>query len=1248
MQPPLLTSTGGRYPLTGGMPAQRERDRAREGTASGSFSAPSEPNSVASVEERPMSAQEKLSMWCMDDSGDIERNISNTNSWYCGDFINMLMMDFDTEHIAVLLSNTSLKQEDIDQHEKRFVFIPLNVPYEGKGKADNENHWIAIIVDVVDQKIFCLDPAAKIGSADSLPKDIKNLIHDNKYDVIFNTTDFQISEKEGEYGLIHCGPYTVQIFEEFKKCIENGKTVTGENTDNKQEITITALLSAISPASGDEEDDNRAVNQIRKHHQDFALTKKRILSSGINLTTGSAVKGSISKEKDNSTPPSATEERLTLSDSSPELDKKIVSELKMFLDKENFPETKLVIAKFNKLTDAGKKNILTYYVNHKDGKTSLFYAGVFYRTLKELNQAIAYWEKAAELGNEKAMCALGIMHHKAMPVKNLEKAKDWYVKAVNGNNITALLHLGNLCSDENKISEAKTWWEKAAESGNEVAMYSLSVLCEKEDQIAAAAKWLQKATEAKDSNAINKMSKIYSEEQKLENIDKTTIQWWQCGAMVRNHQAMFNLGRLSYKENKLSDAKTYWKEAAAGGNNKAMFALSFLYQQSDQLKEAKEWWERATEDWDDNAAGNLKCVQKQYQLVNQEWWANTIKWWEKPANMGDDKAMFVLGCIYESKFLNGNQWWERSAIAGNNKAMFALGCWNKAQAEQLIPAEECGLNDGTKGEEYRKVAEEWFQKAVEASHPGAIARMDRNKRESEEILKAFKVVGDEQFNRELTRELISDDITQKDHTSGGGLKQEDNVEHLSLALQDKLFHPKIPSAFKVTDVPLAQNLFSNAVKKGWRWVAPDWLPKEVPGFSDEISEIPDKKDPVTIAKQMPALSLHDWVILEGKTMRLLKATSEDKTERGWREKLEKELKSRDELSDAIEEIEGSRLMATLYPEELPLNFFEESYGRLAGAYIRHVERLPKLHEAFHRFFELTECPVPLFKAGLFNHERGFDASSMKFRKWAFVKLINDPIRKTDLVLLRQALGIVIDAEALTEHSTIENTIPFKKVVEMLTCFDPIKYTDCPWYISFNILEEKKDFFFLLSRGQYETTKAQLLLSTLRTKDGDVLRDSYVGNAYSHWMSSNNTAEIVLSILSKPISEAREFIAQSADLNADWSNIMEFIICTHVVEAHCTLGLLQNSRVPGSGKQTRAILNYHLKENLPLSLSFDVKQSVLARKFPMAGEGGTGKTRTAVNELVKPAGKAPVYDMSEDSEVEELREGSTISGEGRGS
>ena len=118
------------------------------------------------------------------------------------------------------------------------------------------------------------------------------------------------------------------------------------------------------------------------------------------------------------------------------------------------------------------------------------------------------------------------------------------------------------------------------------------------------------------------------------------------------------------------------------------------------------------------------------------------------------------------------------------------------------------------------------------------------------------------------------------------------------------------------------------------------------------------------------------------------------------------------------------------------------------------------------------------------------------------------------------------------------------------------------------------------------------------------------------------------------------ISESSHPNSQWKNILEFVVCTQVVESHCTPKYLENSRVPGAGKLFRSIVRSDSKNNSSLSDSFDYKRNG-KRKFPLIGNGGTRRTRDAVKKLRKPDDCASCIDMSDDSEVEELPFGEII-------
>lgn len=450
-----------------------------------------------------------------------------------------------------------------------------------------------------------------------------------------------------------------------------------------------------------------------------------------------------------------------------------------------------------------------------------------------------------------------------------------------------------------------------------------------------------------------------------------------------------------------------------------------------------------------------------------------------------------------------------------------------------------------------------------------------------------------------------------------------------------LFDARLPSALKVTDSEIAKKILLAQIKQGWRWLAPNWL-------ASSFSEENDQVDPVVRAKQMPELSRGDWVIMEGKTMRLIPAISKDDPSKTMCKRLERELATSPRnaannssvLTDKFSSAIINNPITALYPGDLPINFFENSYVRLAGAYIRHLERLPKLQQAFDRFFA-TEEKKSKHTLSVRTQEGYKLEDAASYNQFLSVKLKNDPLTQDDLILIRQALGISIDVNSITDHSTIANTIPFKKVLEMLTCFDTVKYADCPWYVQLTLFGGERSF--LLSKGTLETTDKQLTVSMRRPSNDKV--NLFIVTSYPYWMQQSQklVAEAAIDTLNHPLSH-------STVLNDDWKSMLEFIVHTQVVEAHCASGYLTKSRVPGAGKQARAILQHHIADNTPLRPSFDMKRDN-QRMFPMAGTDGTGSTRLAINDLTRPDKKAPCTDMSDDSDLEEISEAG-ISGEGK--
>jgi len=412
----------------------------------------------------------------------------------------------------------------------------------------------------------------------------------------------------------------------------------------------------------------------------------------------------------------------------------------------------------------------------------------------------------------------------------------------------------------------------------------------------------------------------------------------------------------------------------------------------------------------------------------------------------------------------------------------------------------------------------------------------------------------------------------------------ENLDSFSKLLVDK----KLPSALEILNPAESTIKLSQQIKKGWRWVTAAGL-----------------ENLVANAKVMPTLIKDDWVLLDGKTMRLIRQNSKGNP------------------TGLLQYLETYRPSES-HPSER-INFSRYSYSRVAGAYIRHAERLEQLGLVFWEFFDVKEVPKTIFV----NLK---DCEAKRYDKYKIVTLKEERLSNNGkLKLLCQALGIAIE---INDKSTIANTIPFKKVLEILTCFNPIYYADCPWLVCLNIFGGERGF--LLSRGQsspstLDNTKYQLLVSMLsntayKEETGQEF-PRYIGNRYSHWMDNGELdAKMLLKALDDPISS-------STTHEPYWEKIIEFLVCTHVAESHCDPKHRDKSRTPGAGKLTRAILRDHIRSGALLSPS----------SFPMAGNGGTERMREIVEELCFRI--TPYDDISDDSEREEISELQNVSGEG---
>ena len=90
--------------------------------------------------------------------------------------------------------------------------------------------------------------------------------------------------------------------------------------------------------------------------------------------------------------------------------------------------------------------------------------------------AMAVWEPLANQGNRDAQFAMGVLYYEGHGVnKNLDEALAWFRKAADSEHPTAMFNLGWPTGRDGlsqSFAQAVDWWEQAAESGDVASVQS--------------------------------------------------------------------------------------------------------------------------------------------------------------------------------------------------------------------------------------------------------------------------------------------------------------------------------------------------------------------------------------------------------------------------------------------------------------------------------------------------------------------------------------------------------------------------------------------------------------------------------------------------------------------------------------------------------------------------------------------------------------------------------------------------------
>lgn len=331
----------------------------------------------------------------------------------------------------------------------------------------------------------------------------------------------------------------------------------------------------------------------------------------------------------------------------------------------------------------------------------------------------------------------------ASQTKNEDEAISWYQKAADKGNAEAMFQLGSLYYISNKIPEAKKWLQKAADKGSTGANSFLELLknpIPKNDgteelnksSVAYKAKnytetinWLKKAIDKGNANAMFVLASMYLHGDGVEKNEPEGKKWLQKAAEKGNTLAKTTLEKFQLAQTTTSNdnggadyekgfdaemAKNYpeavkWYQLSANkGNEKGMYGLGVAYYKGRGIakneREGIVLLQKAAEKGDKWASAFLKNINQQttatntptktiddgaaefqkgvvlYQAKN---YAEAFPLLKKASEKGQPKAMIALATMYFTGLgvtenrTEAFNWYKKSAEKGEASAMYMLG-----------------------------------------------------------------------------------------------------------------------------------------------------------------------------------------------------------------------------------------------------------------------------------------------------------------------------------------------------------------------------------------------------------------------------------------------------------------------------------------------------------------------------------------------------------------------------------------------
>ena len=246
---------------------------------------------------------------------------------------------------------------------------------------------------------------------------------------------------------------------------------------------------------------------------------------------------------------------------------------------------------------------------------------------QDYTKALEWYNKAANAGNATAMYNIGYMYDYGEGVEqDYSKALEWYNKAANAGNSAAINNIGYMYEFsegvEQDYSKALEWYNKAVNAGN-------------------AAAWYNKAVNAGNAAAMNNIGRMYEFGKGVEQDYTKSLEWYNKAANAGNATAMYNIGYMydcgEGVEQDYSKALEWYNKAANAGNTAAMNNIGYMYDYGKGVEQdcskALEWLKKAADAGNSAAMYNIGYMYECGKGVEQDY-TKALEWYTRSYNSG--------------------------------------------------------------------------------------------------------------------------------------------------------------------------------------------------------------------------------------------------------------------------------------------------------------------------------------------------------------------------------------------------------------------------------------------------------------------------------------------------------------------------------------------------------------------------------------------------------------------------------------